>query len=191
MDCSPPCSSVLGDSPGKNTGVGCHALFQRIFLTQGSNPCLLHPLYLKADSLQLTPPGNPYNAEYIIWDAGLDESKAGIKIARSINRWYYSNDRMWRETKEPLDEDKKEIEKAGLEFNIQKTKIMASCPITSWQIEGGKSGSSEILFFFRSKISVDSDYRHEIKRCLLLGTKAMTNLDSVLKKQRHFAGKGP
>ena len=95
------------------------------------------------------------------------------------------------ELKSLLMKIKQESEIAGLKLNIQKTKIIAFNPITSWQIEGGKSGSSEILFFFRSKISVDSDYRHEIKRCLLLGTKAMTNLDSVLKKQRHFAGKGP
>ena len=93
-------------------------------------------------------------AECIMRNTGLDEAQAGIKIARGINRWYYSNDRMWRETKEPLDEDKKETEKAGLEFNIQKTKIMASCPIISWQIEGGKSGSSDRFYFSLAPKSV-------------------------------------
>jgi len=76
---------------------------------------------------------------------------------------------------------KEESEKAGLKFNIQKTKIMASGPITSWQIEGGKVETVTDFIFFGSKITADCDCSHEIKRCLLLGRKAMTNLDSVLK----------
>ena len=76
---------------------------------------------------------------------------------------------------------KEESEKAGLKFNIQKTKIMASGPITSRQIEGGKVETVTDFIFFGSKITADCDCSHEIKRCLLLGRKAMTNLDSVLK----------
>ena len=76
---------------------------------------------------------------------------------------------------------KEESEKAGLKFNIQKTKIMASGPITSWQIEGGKVETVTDFIFFGCKITADCDCSHEIKRCLLLGRKAMTNLDSVLK----------
>ena len=76
---------------------------------------------------------------------------------------------------------KEETEKAGLKLNIQKTNIMASGPITSWQIEGGKVETDFI--FMGSKITVDGDYSHEIKRCLLLGRKAMTNLDSILKSR--------
>ena len=76
---------------------------------------------------------------------------------------------------------KEESEKAGLKFNIQKTKIMASGPITSWQIEEEKVETVTDFIFFGSKITADYDCSHEIKRCLLLGRKAMTNLDSVLK----------
>ena len=87
---------------------------------------------------------------------------------------------------------KEESEKAGLKLNIQKTKIMASGPITSWQIDGETMERVTNLIFLGSKITVDSDCSHEIKRCLLLGRKAMTNLDSILKKQRHyFANKDP
>ena len=85
---------------------------------------------------------------------------------------------------------KAESEKAGLKFNIQKTKIMASDPITLWQIDGGKVEMVADFIFFSCKITVDSDCSHEIKRCFLLGRKAMTNLDSVLKKKRcHFVDK--
>ena len=89
------------------------------------------------------------------------------------------------ELKSHLTKEKEETEKFGLKLNIQKAKIMASSPITSWQIFGGK------MERVGSKITVDSDCSHEIKRLLLLGRKAMTNLDSALKKQRcHFANKG-
>ena len=87
---------------------------------------------------------------------------------------------------------KEECEKAGLKFNVKKTKIMASGPITSWQIEGEKVETVTDFLFLGSKITVDGDCSHEVRRQLLLGRKAMTNLDSVLKKQRHhFADKGP
>ena len=83
---------------------------------------------------------------------------------------------------------KEESEKASLKLSNQKTKIMASGPITSWQIEGGKMETGADFIFLGSKIIVDGDCSHEIKRCLLLGRKAMTNLDSILKskKQRHY-----
>ena len=87
---------------------------------------------------------------------------------------------------------KEESEKVGLKLNIQKTKIIASSSITSWQINGGKVETGTDFIFLGSKITVDRDCSHEIKRCLLLGKKAVTNLDSVFKKQRHhFANKGP
>ena len=86
---------------------------------------------------------------------------------------------------------KEESEKAGLKLNIQKTKIMVSGPITSWQIDGGKMEIVTDFIFLGSKITTDGDYSHEIKRRLLLERKAMTNLDSILKKQRYyFASKG-
>ena len=87
---------------------------------------------------------------------------------------------------------KEESEKAGLKLNIQKKKIMASGPITSWQIYGETMKIVTDFIFLGSKITADGDCSHEIKRCLLLGREAMTNLDSVIKKQRHhFADKGP
>ena len=87
------------------------------------------------------------------------------------------------ELKSHLMKVKEESEKAGLKLNIQKTKIVASSPITSWQIEGGKVEIVTEFIFLGSKITMDGDYRHEIKRCLFLGRKAMTNLDSVLKSR--------
>ena len=87
---------------------------------------------------------------------------------------------------------KEESDKAGLKLNIQKAMIMASCPITSWQIDGKTVETVTDFIFLSSKISADGDCSNEIKRCLLLGRKAMTNLDSNIKKQRHyFANKGP
>ena len=87
---------------------------------------------------------------------------------------------------------KEESKKAGLKLNIEKTKIMASGPIASWQIDGETMEPVTDFIFFGSKITADGDCSHEIKRCLPLGRKAMTNLDSVLKKQTHyFANKGP
>ena len=78
---------------------------------------------------------------------------------------------------------KEESEKAGLELNIQETKVMASCPITSWQIDGEKKWKQQQTIFLGSKITADSDCRHEIKRCLLFGRQAMTNLDSALRSR--------
>ena len=130
--------------------------------------------------------------------ARLDELQAGIKIAgRNINNFRYADDTtLMTESKEELKsflmKVKEESEKAGLKLNIQKTKIMASGPITSWQIEGEKVEAVTDFIFLGSKITVDGDCSHEIKRCLLLGRKAMTNLDSVLKtRDITFANKGP
>ena len=122
-------------------------------------------------------------------NAGLDESQAGIKIARgNINNLRYADDTTLmveseEELKSLLMKVKEESEKAGLKLRSQKTKIMASGPITSWQIDGEKMETVSDLIFLGSKITVDSDCSHEIKRCLLLGRKAMTNLDSILKSR--------
>ena len=123
-------------------------------------------------------------------NARLDEAQAGIKIARrNINNLRYADDTSLMENSEEelkslLMKVKKESEKAGLKFNIQKTKIMASRPITTWQIEGEKMEAMTDFIFLSSKITMDGDCSHEIKRCLLLGRKAMKNLESILKKQR-------
>ena len=86
---------------------------------------------------------------------------------------------------------KEESEKAGWKFNIQKTKIIVSGPIPSWQIHGEKLETVKDFIFLGSKITVDVDSSHEIKRCLLFGRKVMTNLDSMLKQRHHFANKSP
>ena len=96
------------------------------------------------------------------------------------------------ELKSLLIKVKEESKKSGLKLNIQKTKIIASCPITSWQIDGEKMGTVIDFIFLSSKITVDGNCSQEIKRCLLLGKKAMTHLDSIFKKQRHhFIDKDP
>ena len=116
-----------------------------------------------------------------MWNAGLDESQAGIKIAwRNINNLRYADDhyhygRKQRRTKEPLDEIEREL-KVGLKLNIQKTKIMASCSITSWEMDGATVEMMSHFIFLGSKITADGDCSHEIKRRLLLGRKAVTNL---------------
>ena len=110
-------------------------------------------------------------------NTGLDEAQSGIKIAgRNINNLRYTDD---------IRNVKKESEKVGLKLNIQKTKIMASGPITSWQIDGETVETVSDFILGVSKITADGDCSHENKRCLLLGRKAMTNLDSIFKKQRH------
>ena len=130
-----------------------------------------------------------YVAEYIIRNPGLDEAQAGIKIAkRNINNLRYANDTtlMTESEEEPrslLMKEKEESEKAGLKLNGQKTKIMAFDPITSWQMDGETMETVTNFILGGSKITADSDCSHEIKRCLLLGRKAMTNLDSILKSR--------
>ena len=98
-------------------------------------------------------------------------------------RWHHPHGRKWEELKSLLRKVKEESEKVGLKLNIQKTKIMASSPITSWQIDGETVETVADFIFLRSKITADGDCSHEIKRCLLLGRKVMTNLDSILKSR--------
>ena len=120
-------------------------------------------------------------------NASLDELQAGIKTARrNINDLIYADDATLiaeseEELKSLLIKVKEESEKAGLKLNIQKIKIMATSPITSWQTDVEKVETVTNFIFLGSKITVDSDCSHEIKRSLLLGRKAMTNLDSILK----------
>ena len=128
-------------------------------------------------------------------NAKLEEAQAGIKIAgRNINNPRYADNTTFSAESEELKSllmKVKESEKAGLKFNIQKIKTMISGPITSWQIDGEKVETVTDFIFLGFKINADGDCSHEIKRCLLLGRKTMTNLDSVLKSRRHFANKGP
>ena len=118
----------------------------------------------------------------------MDEAQAGIKIAgRNINNLRYADDTTLmaesEELKSLLMNVKKESEKAGLKLNIQKTKIMASSPIISWQIDGETVETVAGFIFMGSKITADGDCSHEIKRRLLLGRKVVTNLDSILKNR--------
>ena len=125
-------------------------------------------------------------------NAGLHELQAGIKISwRNINKVNYVYDTtLMAESKDELKSllmrMKEEREKAGLKLSIQKMKIMASSPITSWQTEGEEVEAVTDFIFLGSKITADGDCSYEIKRHLLLGRKAMTNLDSIVKKQRHY-----
>ena len=122
-------------------------------------------------------------------NAGLDEAQAGIKIAgRNVNKVRYADDTTLtaeseEEPKRLLMKVNEESEKVGLRLNIQKTKIMASGPITSWEIDGETVETASDLIILGSKITADSDHSHEIKRCLLLGRKVMTNLDSIFKSR--------
>ena len=121
-------------------------------------------------------------------NAGLEEAQAGIKIAgRNINNLRYADDTtLMAESEEELKsllKVKEESEKVGLKLNIQKMKIMASGPITSWQTDGETVETVSDFIFLGSKITADGDYSHEVKRRLLLGRKAMTNLDSILKSR--------
>ena len=127
-----------------------------------------------------------FYAEYIMRNAGLEEAQAGIKIARrNINNLRYADDTTLiteseEELKSLLMKVKEESEKVGLKLNIQKMKIIASSPITSWEIDGETVSD----FILRgSKITADGDCNHEIKRCLLLGRKVMTNLDNIFKSR--------
>ena len=139
-----------------------------------------HPAYLTSMQSTSCQAGN----------AGLDEAQAGIKIAgRNINNLRYTDDStLMAESKEEIKgllvKVKEESENAGLKLNIQKMKIMASDPITSWQIDGETTETvTDFIFWYYSKITADGDCSQEIKRCLLLGRKAMINLDSMLKSR--------
>ena len=126
---------------------------------------------------------------YIMRNAGLEETQAGIKIAgRNINNLRYADDTTLmgereEELKSLLMKVKEESEKVGLKLNIQKTKIMACGPITSWEIDGETVETVSDFILGGSKITADGDSSHEIKRRLLLGRKVMTNLDSILKSR--------
>ena len=130
-----------------------------------------------------------FYAEYIMRNAGLEETQAGIKIAgRNINQLRYADDTTLmaeseEELKSLLMKVKEESETVGLNLNIQKTKIMASGPNTSWQIDGEIVETVADFILGDSKVTVDGDCSHEIKRLLLLGRKVMTNLDSILKSR--------
>ena len=132
-------------------------------------------------------------AEYIMRNARLNEAQAGIKIARrNINNIRYADDTtLTAESEEELKSllMKEESEKVGLKLNIHKTKILASSPITSWQIDGEIMETVRHFIFWGSRITAGGDCSHEIKRCLLLERKAMTNLDSILKNRRYFTNK--
>ena len=129
------------------------------------------------------------HAEYIMRNVGLEESQGGIKIAgRNINNLIYADDTiLMAESEEELKslfmKVKEKSEKVGLKLNIQKTKTMISSPITSWQIDGETVETVADFIFGGSKITADDDCSHEIKRCLLLRKKIMTNLDSILKSR--------
>ena len=122
-------------------------------------------------------------------DTGMDEAQSGIKISgRNINNLRYADDtslmeESGEELKSLLMKVKEESEKVGLKLNIQKTKIMASGPITSWEIDGEIVETMRDFIFGGSKITADGDCSHEIKRCFLFGRKAKTNLDSILKSR--------
>ena len=122
------------------------------------------------------------SAEYIIWNAALDEAEAGIKIVRrNINNLRYADgtilmEESEEESKNLLIKVREESEKSALKLNIQKTKIIASSPLRSWKIDGKKMETVTGFIFLDSKITADGDCSHDIKRCLLLGRKAMTNL---------------
>ena len=126
--------------------------------------------------------------------AGLEEAQAGIKIAgRNINNLRHADDATLmaeseEELKSLLMKVKEESEKVGLKLNIQKTKIMVSGPITSWQIDGETVETSVRLYFGGLQVTADGDCSHGIKRCLLLGRKVMTNLDSILKSRDSHYG---
>ena len=122
-------------------------------------------------------------------NAGLEETQAGIKFAgRNLNNLRYADDttvmaESEEELKSLLMKVKEESENLGLEVNIQKTKIMASGPITSWEVDGETVETVSDFIYWGSKITADGDCSHEIKRCLLLGRKVMTNLDSIFKSR--------
>ena len=150
--------------------------------------CLLRNLYAGQEATVKTGHGTTDWLQ-IMRNAGLEEAQAGIKIAReNNNNLRYADDTTFmaeseEELKSLLMKVKEESEKVGLKLNIQKTKIMASGPITSWQIDRATVETMSDFILGGSKITADGDRSHEIKRCLLLGRKVMTNLDSILESR--------
>ena len=168
------CANAFGQEATVKTGHGTTDWFQ---IGKGvCQGCILSPcLFILC-------------AEYIMQNPGLDEAQAGIKIARrNINNLKYAGDttlmEKCEELKSLLMKVKEGSEKAGFKLNIQKTKIMASSSITSWQIDGETMETVTDFILGGSKIIADGDCSHETKTCLLLGRKAMTNLDSILKSR--------
>ena len=164
-----------GQEATVRTGHGTTDWFQ---IGKGVRPgCILSPCLFN------------FYAEYIMRNAGLEETQAGIKVARrNINNLRYSDDTtLLAESEEKLKsllmKVKEESEKAGLKLNIKKMKIMASGPITSWEIDGETVETVSDFILGGSKITADGDCCHEIKRRLLLGRKVMTDLDSILKSR--------
>ena len=131
------------------------------------------------------------------WETGLEEAQAGIKIARrNINNLRYANNTTLiaeseKELKSLLMKVKKQSVRADLKVKIQKPKITASGPITSWQIQEETMQTVTHFIFLGSKITADGDWSHDVKRCLLLGRKAMTNVDSILKSRDVTLPQGP
>ena len=148
---------------------------------------LVYLIYMQGTSCKMPP--HPF--------CRLDQLQAGIKVARRNNNnlRYVDNTTLMAESEEELKSlfvrVKEERKKASLKLNIKKTKMMASSPITSWQTERGKVEAVTDCLFLGSKITADGDSSHEIRRQLLLGRKAITNLDSVKKQRHYFANKGP
>ena len=160
-----------------------------MFLSESVNT-LLFGIYLEVEFLgHEVYISGLIGAQYIMRNTGLEEAQAGIKNAgRNINNLRYAGDTTLmaeseEEVKSLLMKVKEESEKAGLKFKIQKMKIMASSPITSWQIDGETMETVTDFIFLGFKIATDGECSHEIKRHLLLGRKAMTNLDSILKSR--------
>ena len=164
------CHQSVGRSRSNRTGQGTTDWFQiEKEVRQG---CILSPCLFN------------FHAEYIMRNAGLDEAQSGIKIAgRNINKLRYADDTILMAEREKLKsllmKVKEESEKVGLKLKTEKTKIMASGPITSWQIDVETMETVTDFIFLGSKITADGDCSHEIKRDLLLGKKVMTNLDSI------------
>ena len=204
MDYSSPGSSVHVISQARNTGVRCHPFPQGIFLTRELNLLLLH---CQMNSLIVWHQGSPlflWPHNFFIWvtiilDLCVKWSLALLYIwkshlyiykqptGRNINNLRYADDStLMAESEEELKtllmKVKEENEKVGLKLNIQKT-IMASGPITSWETDGETVETVPDFIFLGSKITADGDCNHEIQRCLLLGRKVMTNLDSIFKSK--------
>ena len=180
--------------------ISCSVYLKREFISRIElcNNRLVPNRKRSTSRLYLSPGLFNFYAENIIRNAGLEEAQAGIKIAgRNINNLRYADDTtLMAESEEELNsllmKVKEKSEKASLKVNIQKAKIMASGPITSWQMDGETMESLTDFIFLGSKITADGDCSHEIKRCLLLGRKAIDKPRWHIKKKRHhLADKGP
>ena len=148
-----------------------------------------HPAYLTY--MQSTSCKMPQAGIKIEWITSWNQDCQEKYQQPQIRRWYHFNGRKWKGTKKPLMRVKEESEKASWKLGIHKKKIMASSSITSWQIDGEKVEAVTDFIFLGSKITVDGDCSHEIKKHLLLGRKVMTSRRSIKKQRHHFANEGP